>query len=320
MRDPGPLRPFLDIGPVVLDGGLATQLERRGADLRDPLWSARMLLENPALIADVHRAYFGAGADVAITASYQASEQGFAARGIDAQAAAGLLRRSVELACDARDRTAPRHGRPAPLVAASVGPYGAVLADGSEYRGRYDIAEDALVGFHETRLRALVAAGPDLLAIETIPSGAEAAALVVALERLGDPVPAWCSFTVRDGSHLADGTSLIDAIGTVSSSASIAAVGVNCSAPAHAIDAVSSIRSATPLPIVAYPNRGAAWDAAAKAWTDEPRIDMAEVADALVSAGATLVGGCCGTGPGDVRRIADRIVVSAGARSEEDPP
>jgi len=192
-------------------------------------------------------------------------------------------------------------------VAASVGPYGAVLADGSEYRGDYGVSREALREFHLHRLEPLVEAGPDLLAIETIPSALEAEAVVEALARLGDPVPAWCTFTLRDGAHLADGSPLLEAVRTVSASGSIAAVGVNCSPPAPATEAVRLIAETTSLPVVAYPNRGADWDATAKAWTGGDDVDMAVVATGLVEAGATIVGGCCGTGPSDVRAIAAAV-------------
>ena len=311
MRDAGPLTPFIEAGVCVLDGGLATELERRGADLGDTLWSAKVLLESPRSIVDVHRAYFEAGADVAITASYQASEQGFAARGIDRKGTATLLRRSVELAQQARDEwlaspEATARSRPRPLVAASIGPYGAVLADGSEYRGDYGVSRRELTDFHLARMEHLMEADPDLLAIETIPSGLEAEALVEALARVGDPVPAWCTFTLRDGSHLADGGPLDDAIATVTASASIAAVGVNCTSPVSTVEAVAHLAPSA-LPVVAYPNRGADWDAEAKAWTGGAVVDMAAVATDLVDAGAAIVGGCCGTGPDDVRAIATAL-------------
>ena len=310
VRDAGCLEPFLDNGICVLDGGLATELECRGADLADALWSAKVLLESPRAIVDVHRSYFEAGADVAITASYQASEQGLAARGIDAAGTAALLRRSVELARQARDEwlaKADSRARPRPLVAASVGPYGAVLADGSEYRGDYGVSREALLEFHLARLEPLVEAGPDLLAIETIPTALEAEAIVEALGQLGDPVPAWCTFTLRDGAHLANGGPLDDAVRTVATSASIVAVGVNCSPPASAIQAVARLAEAVHLPVVAYPNRGADWDAATKAWRGGDDVDMGVVAAGLVEAGATIVGGCCGTGPSDVRAIAAAV-------------
>lgn len=318
MRDAGPLEPFLEGGVCVLDGGLATELDRRGADLSDALWSARVLLESPEAIVDVHRAYFEAGADVAITASYQASEQGFASRGIDREGTATLLRRSVELAQEARDHwlaspTAQACARPRPLVAASVGPYGAVLADGSEYRGDYGVSHHALTEFHLARLEPLVQAAPDLLAIETIPSAIEAEAIVETLARFGDPVPAWCTFTLRDGGHLADGGSLDEAVWAVTASDSIVAVGVNCSPPASALEAAVRIGALThgaheaPVPVIAYPNRGADWDATARAWTGGADVDMSAVAIGLIDAGATIVGGCCGTGPSDVRAIATAV-------------
>lgn len=312
MRAPGPLEPFVESGVCVIDGGLATELERRGADLGDALWSAKILLESPQAIVDVHRAYFESGADVAISASYQASEQGFATRGIDAAGTAALLRRSLELAHQARDEwlampEAITRARPRPLVAASVGPYGAVLADGSEYRGDYGLSRDALREFHVARLEPLVEAAPDLLAIETIPSALEAEAIVEALAQLGDPVPAWCTFTLRDGAHLADGGSLDDAVRVVATSDSIVAVGVNCSPPAPATEAVTRIAETATLSVVAYPNRGADWDATAKAWTGGDDVDMGVVATGLVDAGAMIVGGCCGTGPSDVRAIAAAV-------------
>jgi homocysteine S-methyltransferase len=312
--DPGPLGPFLDGGACVLDGGLATELERRGADLRDPLWSARVLLEAPSLVADVHLGYFEAGADVAITASYQASEQGFAARGIDRSGTADILATSVALARAAADQwtttdAARARGRPSPLVAASVGPYGAVLADGSEYRGDYGVSIGFLTDFHAARLEPLIAAGPDLLAIETIPSGIEVRAILDALARLGDPVPAWCSLTLRDGATLADGAPLIEALEIATSSPSVVAVGVNCSPPASSLDAVGMLTDLGRVPVVAYPNRGARWDAAARSWAGGDDVDMGEVAAGLGAAGAVIVGGCCGTGPDDVRSIARALGV-----------
>jgi homocysteine S-methyltransferase len=312
MRDAGPLQPFIDLGAGVLDGGLATELEARGADLHDALWSAKVLLEQPERIVDVHLAYFEAGADVAIGASYQASEQGFASRGIDRAGADALLQRSVELASEARDRwldTSAASDRPRPLVAASVGPYGAVLADGSEYRGDYDLGLDELIDFHEARLEPLVAAGPDLLAIETIPAALEVEAVFAALERLGDPVPAWCSLTVRDGRHLADGSMLEEAVAIAERSPSVVAVGVNCSPPDAATEAVTHLSATASLAVVAYPNRGADWDAEAKVWTGGDDVDMAAVARNLLDAGAHIVGGCCGTGPDDVRAISTEAAV-----------
>ncbi len=281
-------------GPLVLDGGLATELERRGADLRDRLWSARILLEDPDLIRAVHADYFAAGADVAISASYQASFEGFGERGLSRERAAGLMRRSVELAREAAgdDR----------IVAASVGPYGAVLADGSEYVGRYALSVQELIEFHRPRIDVLLEAGPDLLAIETIPSILEAEALVTILEGLPG-VSAWISFSCSDDVHISDGTPFADAAALAASSPRVVAVGVNCSPPVHIPALLSSVR--VDVPLLVYPNVGSTWDAVAKSWILEgPRPDFGTAALEWRAAGARIVGGCCGTTPDDIRAIA----------------
>jgi homocysteine S-methyltransferase len=283
-------------GTVVLDGGLATELERRGADLRDPLWSAKVLVEDPDAIRAVHEAYFEAGADVAISASYQATFEGLAGRGIERNQAATLMRRSVELAREAAggDR----------IVAASVGPYGAMLGNGAEYTGDYDKDEDELVGFHVPRLEALAEAGPDVFAVETIPSFVEAGALARALERVPE-IPAWVSFSCRDGGHVCDGTPIQEAVEIVAAAPSVIAVGVNCTSPLHVERLVETI-SATDKPVVCYPNRGSFWDPMRKAWTDPPRQDARPPLRPLAwrEAGASLIGGCCGTTPEDIAAIA----------------
>jgi len=284
-------------GTVVLDGGLATELERRGADLKDPLWSAKVLLEDPDAIRAVHEAYFEAGADVAISASYQATFEGLAGRGIERDDAAKLMQRSVELAREAAggDR----------VVAASVGPYGAMLGNGAEYTGDYDKNENELVGFHVPRLEALAEAGPDVLAVETIPSSVEAGALVRALERVPE-IPAWVSFSCRDGGHICDGTPIEKAVEVVAAAPSVVAVGVNCTSPLHVERLIESISDTTDKPIVCYPNRGSFWDPMRKAWTDPPRQDARPALRPLAwrEAGASLIGGCCGTTPEDIAAIA----------------
>lgn len=291
-------------GTVVLDGGLATELERRGADLHDPLWSAKVLVEDPELIREVHRSYFAAGADVAISASYQASFEGLAARGFDREAAAALLGRSVELARGAAEGF--DGGRR--LVAASVGPYGAVLGNGAEYTGDYDKGEDELVAFHLPRVEALAEAGPDLFAVETIPSIVEARALVRALERVPE-VPAWVSFSCRDGAHTCDGTPFEEAVATATSAPSVVAVGVNCTSPIHVTSLIEIAAAGTDRPIVCYPNRGAFWDPVRKVWADPPRQDARPLLRPTEwrEAGASLIGGCCGTTPEDIAAMADAL-------------
>ena len=289
-------------GFVVLDGGLSTALEHLGADLRDPLWTALVLVEDPDLIVEAHRAYVEAGADVVISASYQASFERLAARGFDRDAASALLARSVELArAAATDRT---------LVAASVGPYGAVLANGAEYTGDYGLGDDptsaraALRTFHLPRAEALAAAEPDLLAIETIPSIVEAEALVDVLAELGD-MPAWITFSCRDGEHLNDGTAIEEAVAIASDSPQVVAVGVNCTPPAFVPELLRRAAAVTSKPLVAYPNRGATWNAEAKSWTGDAVPDgFGPLARSLRASGARLIGGCCGAGPADIADVA----------------
>jgi homocysteine S-methyltransferase len=224
---------------VILDGALATELERRGADLNDALWSAKLLIEQPELIRQVHLDYFEAGADVATTASYQATFEAFARRGLDAQAAGDLMRRSVALAAEAREvfwsQPEKRAGRMRPLVAASVGPYGAMLADGSEYRGHYGLSQQELMDFHRPRMKVLVEAGADLLACETIPCLVEATALASLLPEFPG-ITAWISFSCRDGELNSEGERLADCVAALDGFEQVAAVGVNCTATrAHRI-------------------------------------------------------------------------------------
>lgn len=297
--------------PIVLDGGLATELEAQGADLSDALWSARLLVDEPDRIEAAHLAFYRAGARVATTASYQATFQGFAARGIAHDEAAGLLRRSVELASRARTR-AGAEGIAGPLfVAASVGPYGAYLADGSEYRGRYGRSAAWLADFHRERLEVLVSSDADVLAIETIPEVDEAAALAGLVAGVRGAA-AWVSFSCADGARIRSGAPIEEAIAAVAGTPGIAAVGVNCTAPEHVPELVARIRAVTTLPIVAYPNSGEGWNAASRRWTGgiAGRVD-GRAAAAWTAAGATLVGGCCRVGPGQVASIAASLALVA---------
>ena len=296
---------------LVLDGALATELERRGADLRDALWSARLLIEQPDLIRAVHLDYFRAGADVATTASYQASFEGFAQRGLSREDAAALMRLSVRLACEARDlalaERPPDDPRPAPLVAASVGPYGAVRADGSEYRGHYGLDEAALMDFHRERLRLLAASGADLLACETLPCAAEARALARLMDEVG--ARGWISFSARDGAHICEGDAIEDAVAAVQGFDSVVAIGVNCTAPQHVGELLMRARTRTAKPLLAYPNAGETWDAQAKRWlpsADCAHRPFADMAMDWADAGARLLGGCCRTGPADIAALARR--------------
>lgn len=304
-----PLAPLLERYPLlILDGALATELERRGCDLRDPLWSAKVLLENPELIAQVHRDYLLAGADCIITASYQATVEGFMQRGLTLEAARETLQRSVQLAVEARDAfwqdEVHRVGRPRPLVAASVGPYGAFLADGSEYRGDYRLSEAELMDFHRPRLAALLEAGPDLLACETIPCFTEARALTHLLAEFPDAC-AWFSFSARDDAHISQGERLADCAAALDAIPQVVAIGVNCTAPRHIPALIAAARTATSKPIVVYPNSGETYDAVRRAWCGPATIDtFAREAQRWYDAGAQLIGGCCRTTPAHLTQIA----------------
>ncbi|MGW2745057.1 homocysteine S-methyltransferase [Streptomyces sp. NPDC001450] len=293
----------LAAGTVVLDGGMSNQLESAGHDLSDELWSARLLAERPEAVTEAHLAYFTAGADVAITASYQATFEGFAKRGTDRAEAARLLGLSVELARDAV-RQARDAGVARPLwVAASVGPYGAMLADGSEYRGRYGLRVDELETFHRPRLEVLAAAAPDVLALETIPDTDEATALLRALRGLG--VPAWLSYTV-DGRRTRAGQPLEEAFALAADVDEVIAVGVNCCAPEDVEYAAGAAARVTGKPVVVYPNSGEAWDAEARAWKGRTTFG-AEQVKKWRDAGARLIGGCCRVGPEAIAGIAGAL-------------
>ncbi|MEU6218770.1 homocysteine S-methyltransferase [Streptomyces sp. NPDC047022] len=290
----------LAAGPVVLDGGLSNQLESAGHDLGDALWSARLLAERPEAITGAHLSYFLAGADVAITSSYQATFEGFARRGTGRDKAAGLLRLSVDLAREAAARARARGVRRPLWVAASAGPYGAMLADGSEYRGRYGLTVAELEAFHRPRLEALAAAGPDVLALETVPDTDEAAALLRAVRGLG--VPAWLSYSVS-GDRTRAGQPLQEAFALAADADEVIAVGVNCCAPEDVSAAVRTAARVTGKPVVAYPNSGEGWDAEAHAWDGRVTFTASE-AVGWRDAGAGLIGGCCRVGPDSITAVA----------------
>lgn len=282
-------------GVLISDGGLATELEARGHDLSDDLWSARLLAEAPDEIVAVHEAFFRAGAHIATTASYQASFEGFAAQGVDRVEAERLMRRSVELARAARGAAS------APAwVAASIGPYGAMLAQGEEYVGRYGLSVAELAAWHRPRLEVLTAAGPDVLALETIPDSDEAEALVGLVGE--QDIPAWLSYTIA-GDRTRAGQPLEEAFAVAADVPQIVAVGVNCCAPADVLGAVITARRVAGKPVIVYPNSGEVWDGANRVWVGTPGMDTGLAAE-WVAAGARIVGGCCRVRPDDIAAMA----------------
>jgi homocysteine S-methyltransferase len=293
---------------LVLDGALATELERAGADLHDPLWSAKVLLEQPELIKKVHADYFAAGADCVITASYQASFEGFARRGLSRAQAAELMRLSVRLAVEARDEfwAEPDHRikRLQPLVAASVGPYGAYLADGSEYRGNYGLTETESIDFHRPRLSVLAETEADLLACESIPSFVEARALTHLLGEFPQRL-AWISFTAKDESHISEGIPLVDCIQWLNDYPQIIAIGVNCTAPHYIPALIKAARGATDKAIVVYPNSGEGYSREDRVWLGEGGLGQyGQQAWDWYQCGANIIGGCCRTTPAEIRQVA----------------
>jgi len=301
----------------VIDGGLSTALEEAGHRFDGKLWTAYLLLDDPDAIVAAHLAFLRAGARLLVTSSYQASVEGFVAAGITRAEAVVLLQRTTALAVEARRQLADEDpaGAADVLIAASVGPYGATLADGSEYRP-VAIDDAALVRFHAPRLRLLVETRPDLLAIETIASAREARAILTALDGL-PAIPAWVTFTCRDAETTWGGDAIEEAVAAVAGSPSVVAVGVNCTAPANVAPLLTRIGQVTDIPLVAYPNGGQGWNAAEKAW-DGPAhgFSPAEVA-AWIELGARYVGGCCGAGPTAIAMLT-RELVHRGTRPATD--
>jgi len=301
----------LAAGPVVLDGGLSTELEARGHDVSSALWSARLLVDDPGAVVAAHAAFAAAGAQVATTASYQATLPGLEAAGLSRTAAERVVASSVSRAREGFERAGT-----AGWVAGSVGPYGAHLADGSEYTGAYlDPAApgglltgllDGLRAYHRPHLQLLAEAGADVLACETLPGAAEVEALLVELDALG--VPAWVSASAVLGADGEVRTRRGELLGPVLAAAAsvscVVAVGVNCTDPAvvlPALGALEGVRGAVP---VVYPNSGEGWDAGARAWRPGS-ADAATDPRGWVAAGARLVGGCCRVGPEQVRSTAE---------------
>ncbi|XP_021770317.1 homocysteine S-methyltransferase 2-like isoform X1 [Chenopodium quinoa] len=320
-------------GFAIVDGGLATELERHGADLNDPLWSAKCLVTSPHLVRQVHLDYLEAGADIIISASYQATIQGFRAKGLSQEESEALLRKSVEIACEARElyyencgkaSVEARHdskilkSRPI-LVAASVGSYGAYLADGSEYSGNYGntVTLDFLKDFHRRRVQVLAESGADLIAFETIPNKVEAQAYAELLEEENINIPAWFTFSSKDGENVVSGDSFPECASIAEASKKVVAVGINCTPPRFIQGLILSIKKVATKPIIIYPNSGETYDPIIKEWVQNTGVldeDFVSYVKHWQKAGASLFGGCCRTTPktisGIYRTLSEKSVSS----------
>ena len=302
-----PLQQLDLTGLHVLDGGMATELERKGFNLDGPLWSAHVLQSSPETIATVHREYLEAGADCLLTASYQVSAEGFREIGFDAQAAANAaadgLRASVALA--EKVRSEYQTGSPRTIwIAASLGPYGAMLHNGAEYHGNYDCSFEDLVGFHGRRIAVLAQTNADFLAFESIPSLEEARAILAALQPYPD-LAAYLSFTCRDGIHVSHGETLRTCAELLDKRPQVIGVGVNCTAPELIGSLIGELAKVTSKPIIVYPNSGEQWDATHRCWQGDGQIQaFGELAGHWRDSGAQWIGGCCRTGPEHVRAVA----------------
>ncbi|MFG6150093.1 homocysteine S-methyltransferase [Halobacillus sp. B23F22_1] len=305
-----PITSILQEYPIlILDGALATEIESHGYDLNDPLWSARILLDDPEVIRQVHYDYFKAGADCAITSSYQATIDGFAKRGIEEKEALELMKKTVTLAKQARDDFWMEEKsivRPKPIIAGSIGPYGAYLADGSEYRGNYDVTDEYLTEFHRPRMQALVEAGADVLALETIPTFQESKVLASLLKEFPDTY-AWISFTLKDGETISDGTKLKECVKELRDNEQVTSLGVNCSPIPDAAEALGVVRKMTDKPIIIYPNSGETYNAETNTWHGEESCTPFDVQSSVwYEAGARIIGGCCRTSPQHIESITKR--------------
>jgi homocysteine S-methyltransferase len=285
---------------VVLDGGLSTQLESRGHAMDDPLWTGRVLVQQPEEITHAHRAFVHAGARVVVSASYQVSRAGFVRAGMQAAAADAALLSSIEAARAATIGTTC-------LVAASVGPYGAILHDGSEYRGRYGLSRAALIDFHADRLSVLAEGRPDLLAVETIPDVDEGAALAEVLAAYPG-LPAWMTFSASDDARTCAGQPIEEAVSAAASAANVVAVGINCTDPVHVSGLVERMRAVTSLPIIAYPNVGGVWNPTSSSWDVPSGVAFpSRQVDEWRGIGVAAIGGCCGTDAGVIAELTRQL-------------
>ena len=275
-----------------LDGGLSTALENNGNKLTTSLWTGELILAKPSEITKAHLDFISVGSEIIITSSYQLSYLGCGKRGWSQAQTDDALRASTHLAKDAVTASGK-----VVKVAASIGPYGAALADGSEYKGNYGITKSFLKDFHARRLEVLISTSPDLLALETMPDTFE---VEVLLELLSDcPIPYWVSYSCKAGNQTNAGQSFTEA---VSLAKDAMAVGINCTAPELITDLLLSAEGIKPF--VVYPNSGRSWNAKIKEWEGSSQAGFDELLiKSWISAGAQIIGGCCGIGADEILNL-----------------
>lgn len=292
-------------GIIILDGALGTQLEVKGANIKNGLWSASLLKTHPNLIKEVHLDYLESGSDIITTAGYQASLPAFIKNGYSEEEGRYLIGKSVEIALEARKLFLNSHPEliRKPLVAASIGPYGAFLADGSEYHGNYDMRYQELLDFHIQNIELIRYSQADLLAFETIPSLEEGLAIVEALKNFPE-LKAWISFSCRNEEEVSHGEKLGECVKAIQTSDQIIALGINCTKPQYVEALIPPMVLNTSKWIMVYPNKGEDYDAETKHWSGDPKnFDFTENAIKWYKAGARILGGCCGTGPENIREL-----------------
>ena len=301
---------------LVLDGAMATELEKKGVETDNELWSAMALIKQPEAVKAVHKEYFEAGADVAITNTYQANLEAFEKAGLSAADSAKMITEAVELAQAARQEFwdelsfKEKQKRLEPIIAGSVGPYGAFLADGSEYTGAYQLTRAEYKAFHRPRMQLLAKAGVDLFAFETQPNFEECQALAELLRDEFPEMTAWLTFSVSDSQTICDATPLYEAVNYFNQFPQIVAIGVNCTKMENIEKSVEITRQVTSKPIVVYPNNGDIYDPKTKTWVaNKKAVGFDQLVDAWQEAGAQLIGGCCRTTPQDIQTIAQAVLI-----------
>ncbi|MBL1057471.1 homocysteine S-methyltransferase [Ligilactobacillus salivarius] len=298
---------FLTNHTVVLDGAMSTPLERLGADTNNDLWTSKALIDNEELVYEVHKMYFEAGADLIITDTYQANIQAFEKVGYSEKEARNLIKKAVKIAQKARDDYENRTGKHN-YIAGTIGPYGAYLANGSEYRGDYELSTKEYQQFHLPRIEELVTTGVDILAIETQPKLDEVLAILELLKKKYPQQKVYVSYTLSDDDTISDGTSLPRAIHALEDYSQVIAVGINCVKLELVEPALKNMKEITDKHLIVYPNSSAVYDPKSKTWS-QPKTSATfeELIPNWYEAGARIIGGCCTTGPKEIKAVADFI-------------